>query len=188
MRSGRFRETLKAGFRRHALPQETARCATQLALSSRSRRSLRHLPLQRLRKPELSQTYSPISTSSSATGARWVSLSLPGLTHRSLRTTILPLHILALRTPGYRTAVDSSESCPLRLRERDDILTRQVHVLHRHGARYPTGSEEDAVNDALFAAKIGSIQSSEGSEAFSGPLSVSSTSTSQRSSAHVCAR
>ena len=50
-----------------------------------------------------------------------------------------------------------------------------MHILHRHGARYPTGSEEDAVNDNTFAAKVGSIQAKEGSKAFSGPLMVGLT-------------
>jgi len=49
---------------------------------------------------------------------------------------------------------------------------RQVHVLHRHGARYPTGADEDAVNDDRFAAKIYEIVAKEG-QAFSGPLGVS---------------
>lgn len=50
---------------------------------------------------------------------------------------------------------------------------RQIQILHRHGARYPTGTEEDAENDDRFAAKIASIVQSEGPQAFSGPLSVS---------------
>ena len=56
----------------------------------------------------------------------------------------------------------------------DRLSFRQVHILHRHGARYPTGADEDAVNDDRFAAKIKNITSTEGPTPFSGPLTVSS--------------
>ncbi|KAG8871404.1 hypothetical protein FRB97_008719 [Tulasnella sp. 331] len=51
----------------------------------------------------------------------------------------------------------------------------QVHVLHRHGSRYPTGGAEDGENNERFAAMIANITATEGDSVFSGPLSFLNT-------------
>ncbi|KAI5476531.1 hypothetical protein MNV49_007541 [Pseudohyphozyma bogoriensis] len=46
----------------------------------------------------------------------------------------------------------------------------QIHILHRHGARYPTAFGEDGTNDELFISKLLNISSMEGKNTFYGPL------------------
>ncbi|KAL8634369.1 MAG: hypothetical protein Q9228_008037 [Teloschistes exilis] len=80
--------------------------------------------------------------------------------------------VLAVATPKEARATEADLVLDINKIQR---YWGQVHILHRHGARYPTGSEEDAVNDALFATKVAAIQSEEGTSAFTGPLSFLNT-------------
>ncbi|KAG8982798.1 hypothetical protein FRB94_007850 [Tulasnella sp. JGI-2019a] len=51
----------------------------------------------------------------------------------------------------------------------------QVHILHRHGSRYPTSGLEDGTNNERFAQMIANITAAKGPSVFSGPLSFLNT-------------
>lgn len=53
----------------------------------------------------------------------------------------------------------------------DGCQVEQVHLLQRHGARFPTGGFDDGGNTENFAAKIFNWTQANSSEEFTGPLS-----------------
>ena len=53
----------------------------------------------------------------------------------------------------------------------DSCQVEQVHLLERHGSRFPTGSYDDGANDANFAAKLKNFTTMNATAKFTGPLS-----------------
>ncbi|RMZ80309.1 hypothetical protein DV738_g2808, partial [Chaetothyriales sp. CBS 135597] len=66
----------------------------------------------------------------------------------------------------------------------------QVHLLERHGSRFPTGSESDGTNDERFAAKVANWTSVNSTELlpFTGPLSFLNTYEYQLDASYLVAR
>ena len=53
----------------------------------------------------------------------------------------------------------------------DSCQVEQVHLLERHGSRFPTGYYDDGLNNDNFAAKLHNFTSANATAKFSGPLS-----------------
>lgn len=53
----------------------------------------------------------------------------------------------------------------------DSCQVEQVHLLERHGSRFPTGFYDDGNNDANFAQKLKNLTAANASAQFTGPLS-----------------
>lgn len=53
----------------------------------------------------------------------------------------------------------------------DSCQVEQVHLLERHGSRFPTGFYDDGANDANFAEKLQNFTTANASAEFAGPLS-----------------
>ncbi|RMD41713.1 hypothetical protein DV735_g3388, partial [Chaetothyriales sp. CBS 134920] len=64
----------------------------------------------------------------------------------------------------------------------------QVHLLERHGSRFPTGSESDGTNDQRFADKVANWTSVNSTQPFTGPLSFLNTYEYQLDASYLVAR
>jgi hypothetical protein len=57
----------------------------------------------------------------------------------------------------------------------DGCGIQQVHILHRHGQRFPTSSYDDGGNDETFAKKVTNWTAANSTKLFTGPLALLST-------------